>query len=226
MKIGLIIAIERELKAFLENGTEIKQEIVNNRMIYMTSINGHEIFAMRSGCGIIDAASATQLLITLYGVELVLNFGVAGALDRTLKVEDLFVVKNVLHYEYDVSPIDPVKKYQYEEFQDEFIPLDRDFIKLAKEVNPSLKEAVVASGGRFIVDKERKLKHFEKGCHICDMEIAAIARTCFLAGIPCLSIKCISDTFDGDGGDFNTNVEKSAIAAFKVIVDILNKIQR
>lgn len=226
MRIGLIIAIERELKAFLENGHDISEEIINRRKVYMTTINGHEIYAMKSGYGVIDAASATQLLITQYDVELVLNFGVSGALDRTLKVEDLFVVRGVLHYEYDVSPIDPVKRNQYEEFESEFIPLDRELIKLAQSVNPSLKEAIVASGGLFIDNKEFKKELFERGCHVCDMEIAAIARTCFLAGIRCLSIKCISDTFDGDGGDFNTNVLRSASVAFKAMLEILEKIER
>ncbi len=224
MKIGLIIAIERELKAFLEKGKDIKEEIVNNKKIYITNINGHEVYALMSGWGVIDAACAAQLLITKYGVELMLNFGVTGALDRTLKVEDLFVVKKVLHYEFDVSPIDPVKPSQYAEFADEFIPLDEKYAELAKEIYPSLKDAVVASGGKFIETKEDKLALFEKGCNICDMEIAAISRTCFLAGIKCLSIKCISDTFDGNGGDFNTNVIRSASKAFDVLLGILHKI--
>lgn len=224
MKIGLIIAIERELKAFLENGQDIKEEIVSNRKVYITHVNNHEVFAIMSGCGIIDAASATQLLITKYGVELMLNFGVTGALDRSLKVEDLFVVKNVLHYEFDTSPIDPVKKGQYAEFADEFIPLDEKYVRLAKEIYPSLKEATVASGGKFIENKEEKLELFNKGCNICDMEIAAIARTCFLANISCFSIKCISDTFDGDGSDFIANVTRSAAAAFNVLLGILKKI--
>jgi adenosylhomocysteine nucleosidase len=32
-----------------------------------------------------------------------------------------------------------------------------------------------------------------------------------------MSIKCISDTFEGDGGDFNTNVRNAADKAFSVI---------
>lgn len=224
MKIGLIIAIERELIAFLEAGKNITEEIVNNKKVYMTIINGHEVYALKSGWGIIDAASATQLLITKFGVELMLNFGVTGALDRSLEVEDLFVVKKVLHYEYDVSPIDPVKPSQYEEFAEEFIPLDEEYVNLAKEIYPSLKEAVVASGGKFIEKKEEKLEFFNQGCNICDMEIAAIARTCFLGGVKCLSIKCISDTFDGNGGDFHANVTRSASKAFEVLLGILQKI--
>ena len=59
------------------------------------------------------------------------------------------------------------------------------------------------------------------GCGICGMEIAAIARTCERRGMKCLSIKCISDTFDGDGGDFNANVERSAKKAFAAMREII-----
>ena len=56
------------------------------------------------------------------------------------------------------------------------------------------------------------------------MEIAAIARTCERSGVKCLSIKCISDTFDGDGGDFNENVTRSAEKAFSALRKIIREL--
>ena len=224
MKIGLIVAIERELKAFVESGENITEEIVNNRVIYKTLMSGHEIYAVKSGCGEIDAAAATQLLITKYDCELILNFGVTGALEENMKVDDLFVVSKTLNYDYDVSPIDSVKENQYEEFEDEFIPLDREMIEFVKDVLPQIKEVTVASGGKFIEKTEDKLYLRSLGCGICDMEIAAIARISYLNGVKCLSIKCISDTFEGDGGDFNQNVIKSAKNAFETIRKVLNNL--
>ena len=224
MRIGLIIAIERELKAFINYGNELETEEINNKLIYKCNINGHEVYAIKSGYGIIDAAAATQFLITKYGVNLIVNFGVTGALDRSLKVSDLFVVRKVLNYDYDVSNIDPVKKHQYEEFKDEFIPLDEEMINFVKTIYPNIKEAIVASGAKFIDDKKEKEELFNKGCNICDMEIASIARISYLNGVKALSIKCISDTYDGDGGDFIKNVTSSAEKAFKVIIEILKRI--
>lgn len=222
MKIGLIIAVESELQAFLRFGGERKEHSVSNRKIYETTISGHDIFAMQSGCGEIDAAAATQLLITKFDCELILNFGVTGALDPSLRVEDLFVVRKVCHYEFDTSCIDPVKEHQYEEFPDEFIPMDDALVEFTKSVCPDIREAVVASGSRFIEKKEDKRELAALGCNICEMEIAAIARVCYLSQVRCLSIKCISDTYDGNGGDFWTNVERSAKRAFDVILQLLN----
>ncbi len=223
MKIGLLIAVESELRAFMNSGADIREETVNGRTVYRTRMGQSEIFALRSGCGEIDAAAGTQLLITRYGCERMLNFGVTGALDPALKVEDLFVATGACHYDFDTSAVDPVKPHQYEEFPDEFIPLDENLIVLAKETAPELRETRVASGDRFVADRETKRELFALGCQICDMEIAAIARVCWLNQVPCLSVKCISDTFEGGAGDFWTNVERSAAKAFRVLRDVIQK---
>lgn len=221
MKIGIIIAIERELKSFIESGHEITEEQLGNKIIYHTNMCGHEIAAIMSGYGEIDAAAATQLLITHTGCEVVINFGVAGAIIRELKVEDIFLVEKVCHYDYDVSTIDPVKKHQYVEYADEFIPLDEGLRTLVLSKMPSVKTVAVASGDRFVDKAEDKEALASLGCQICDMEIAAIARICLQNDVRCLSIKCISDTFEGDGGDFNTNVIRSAKVAFDMLREVL-----
>ena len=221
MKIGLLIAVDRELEAFLKSGEERTEETVANRTIYKTRMEGHEIFAIRSGCGQIDAAAATMLLIVHCGCELILNFGVTGALDADLKVEDLFVVEKVCHYDFDVTAFEAVKPGQYEEYADEFIPLDAELAQLAAERIPGIRKIAVASADKFVEDKAEKLRLRNMGCGICEMELAAIARTCERSGVKCLSIKCISDTFDGNGEDFNTNVRRSAEKAFAVIREVL-----
>ena len=44
------------------------------------------------------------------GCDVILNFGVTGALEEDLQVDDLFVVEKVCHYDFDTSAIDAVKK--------------------------------------------------------------------------------------------------------------------
>ena len=224
MKIGIIIAIERELKSFLESEYEIEELKDGNISYFKTLINSNEVYAIKSGYGLIDAAASTMFLITKFKPDIIINFGVTGALDKRLKVSDLFVVEKCVNYDYDVSPIDPIKKCQYEEFKDIYIPLNKSLIEMVKEIQPDIKLAIDCSGDCFVEDKEEKLKRADLGCNICDMEIAAIARTCYLNNVKCLSIKCISDTFDGGGGDFNTNVRNSADKAFNLIKKIINKL--
>ena len=138
MKIGIVIAVVRELKSFLESDYEVKIEKVNNKDIYLTKINNNSIYAVQSGMGKIDAASATQLLITKYDCDMIINYGVTGALDKSLKVEDLFVVEKTCNYDLDTTDIDPVKKHQYGDQKDEYIYLDENLIKQIKKVDNNL----------------------------------------------------------------------------------------
>ena len=223
MKIGLVIAVEKELVSFLKSSYEIELKSNKNIQYYKTKVNDNEVYAIKSGCGLIDAAAATQFLISVLDVELILNFGVTGALDPSLKVSDLFVVNKCLNYDFDTSCVDPVRKHQYMEFEDEFMPLDRQLIKFVKGIR-DIKEVNCASGDQFVEDKKEKEKRFALNCQICDMELAAIVRVCFLNNVKCLSIKCISDAYDGDGSDFITNVRISSDKAFNLISEILTKL--
>ena len=222
MKIGLLIAIERELAAFLKSGEERTEETVAGKTVYRTRMEGHDVCAVKSGCGEIDAAAATMLLIVKYGCEVILNFGVTGALEEDLKVEDLFVAEKAWHYDFDCTAFTGCEKIgQYEEYQDEFIPLDAGLVRLVTERIPGIRKIAVASGDKFVEDRAEKLRLREAGCGICEMELAAIARTCERCGVKCLSIKCISDTFDGNGADFEKNVKASAEKAFGAIREVL-----
>lgn len=225
MKIGIVIAIERELEAFLKSNYEIEELTDGDFRAFKTSINNHDVYAIRSGWGLIDAAMATQYLITKYGVETILNFGVTGALDPNLKVSDLFYVSKCVNFDFDTSSIDNVVVHQYGDMKDEFIYLDESLISLIKSIYPEIKEAVDASGDKFIDLKEDKEARFNAGCNICDMEIVAIARVCALNHVKCLSIKCISDEYDGDGHDFEKNVRESASKAFKLIDTLINTME-
>jgi len=224
MRIGLMIAISRELESFLKHGENMTEETVAGRTVYKTRMEGHEIYAVQSGYGEIDAAAATALLIVKYDCEMIMNFGVTGALEAGLKVDDLFIVEKACHYDFDITPIDPVKKCQYLEYADEFIPLDAEMVRRVTEKIPALRKVAAASGDKFVEDREEKIRLRNMGCGIVDMEVAAIARVCERSGVPCMSIKCISDTFEGDGGDFNTNVRKSAEKAFDAIRKVLRQV--
>lgn len=219
-KIGIVIAIEREMIAYLNSGHDI-EELHNKKITYYKSIiNNHEVYAIKSGYGLVDAAAATQFLITVCDVDVIFNFGVTGALDPTLKVSDLFYVERCLNFDYDTSAVDPVKPHQYDDFDNDYIRLDESLIELVKVVEPTIKPAFCASSDAFIEKKEDKLIRYEEGCQICDMEIASIARIAKKNLVKCLSIKCISDTFDGDGSHFEENVRNSADKAF----DVLNRL--
>ncbi len=226
MKIGLIVAIEGELLAMLDsNSFKYEETIENCFKVIKTIINSNEVYIVKSGCGEIDASSATQFLITKYSVDLILNFGIVGALKRDLKVSDLFLVKKVVHYDYDTSKIDGTKVAQYLEFNDVYMETKGELYKKIYGIMPSIKNVICASGDKFIEDKvvkERLANLYDAS--ICDMESAAIVRICFKNNIEAIIIKCISDTFDGDAKEYMTNIKNSSKKAFSLIQTFLESL--
>ena len=89
---------------------------------------------------------------------------------------------------------------------------------------PGIRKIAVASADKFVEDRNEKIRLRASGCGICEMELAGIARVCERSGVKCLSIKCISDAFDGTGADFDKNVRNSAAKAFKALKEIMKAI--
>lgn len=226
MKIGIVIATLRELKQFLESNYKIEELSNTPFKVFKTIVNNNEVYAINSGVGASEASAATQYIISIYNVELILNYGVTGAIDKSLKLNELFVVNKCVNRDFDTSFIDPVKKYQLDCYDDIYIPMSIDMIEFAKTVEPSLRDVICASGDSFVCDTNEKIRlHNETKASIVDMEIAAIARICDINKIKCLSIKSISDEFIATKTDYLTNATNSANKAFNLFNKILQQIK-
>ena len=95
-KIGMIVAMTKELKEYF---TRLGKVIDLSDDIYeawSAEAYGKQLFIIKSGVGEISAAAATQYLITKYGVDIIINFGICGKLSSSLKLLDTVAVKNVV----------------------------------------------------------------------------------------------------------------------------------
>lgn len=228
MKIGLIVAIAGEIEAMLtEIGEPLASEVVAGIDIRKYNVNGHELFVANSGAGEIYAAGAAQLLISHFGVEMLLNFGICGGLTPEMALCSTVIVDKIVHYDYDVTELDPVEIGQYPEYSDKFIPADSKLISLAKEVSPELREVVCASADKFVGSPERKAElHELYDAEICEMESAGILLTANRCGVPALLIKAVSDSATGGAEEFNNMANKAARTAVSTLLKIIDKINQ
>lgn len=220
-KIGLVVAMDKEVTPFLQSLVQTKNELsVGNYKITNFEINGKEIYLIKSGIGEIFASSATQLLITKFGVELVLNFGVSGSLDEQIGLLSTVFIKGVVHYDFDLSQIDNVQVGQYPNYESPIISVENDFYNSVIKKYPTVKTVVCASADKFVADEKIK-DYLNKtfGASVCDMESAGVLLTCNNNNIPAFIIKSISD---GKGGadEFNKRVKEAS----KVYLDIIKEI--
>ena len=224
-RYGILVAIDRELIAFL-NESGLSYEKVDSSdpfTVYRFSRNGAEFFVTKSGAGLVDAALGTQTLIKDFGVDVILNYGVVGALKDGIEVGDLLVAKKVVRHDIDFSfEGAPLGKYPDE--KDIYFYPDAEMLKLCK--GEDVKLATLASGDQFIDGKEKKIWIRDTfNADICDMEGGAIARTCSKYGKTFFMVKCISDTFSGGGVvEFDKYVHESGRKSFAFLLKLIDKI--
>ncbi|MBO4323551.1 MAG: 5'-methylthioadenosine/S-adenosylhomocysteine nucleosidase [Clostridia bacterium] len=220
-KIGMVVALQKEITPFLKRiGADIKTEKRFGFEIMEFELSGKSIICINSGMGEINAAAATQTLIAVYGVETIINFGVCGALGD-ISVLETVLVKGVVYYEFDLSPIDPLKVAQYPGEESEVIATDENLRLAVKKSLPGIEEVICASADKFVADEKIK-KDLQRrfGAEICEMESAAVLITCKNVGVPCLIVKAISD---GKGGaeEFKKMCNEASKAYVDLIVDLV-----
>jgi adenosylhomocysteine nucleosidase len=222
-KIGIIVAVKDEFETFLkDNSFKIEKIDTTCFDVEKTIINDNEIYVLRSGYGEIDASAGTQFLISVFGVEYILNYGVVGALKSGLKVQDLFLIEKVVHYDFDASSIDGTRIGEYLDIKDIYMKTNSYLNQKVIELMPNILPVICASGDKFIADINfKKELANEFNASICDMESAAIIRVSLKNKIPCVAIKCISDTLEGTGKDYLENVSMSSKIAFDLIKKLL-----
>ena len=154
-KIGMIIAVE--FAPFEQAYGKASQKI--NKQGYEVSLYEKEnyvLYVLQSGAGEIQAAMSTQFLIDEFGVEMILNYGVVGALTEKLSHALVCIVKEVVDYRFDISEVDNVPVGRHIEFPERNFETDSFLRKKALEVEPNLLEVVDASGDRFVNKAEEK----------------------------------------------------------------------
>ncbi len=196
--IGIITALEHERQQ-LESvvGKCLKTDLYGNFSIKTYQFEDKTIYFANCTIGQIHAAACTQLLLTKYGVEMVFNYGLVGAIS-SYKVGQSVVCKNVVHYEIDTSLVDNCERGRYLHLDSVYIPLNEDLYKLALSLDSEAKIGTLASGDKFVADLsvKKQLKD-EFNADICDMEGAAISLVCLNMKVPCLIVKVVSDSCDG-----------------------------
>lgn len=213
MRIGIFTAMEKESKSFLQFAE--KQTSVGAVKVYQLKLGKHDAFlCCPSTIGEIAASAACQMLISKFNVDVILNFGVVGALTDDASVLSTMYVESVVHYDMDTSEIDEFPVGRYCCFDDVAVQCDKDLLQKALQLE-NLPVVRCASADKFVGDANQKLfLHNHFGADICDMESAGVLFCCKFNNVPCLIVKCVSDSLMGNGGEFKENAEKAAAGFF------------
>lgn len=231
-RIGIIGAMDEEvegLKALMEDSVITQKASMD---FYAGTLEGKNVVIVRSGIGKVNAAVCTQILADDFGVEVVINTGIAGSLNNNINIGDIVISTDLIHHDMDAVafgyPKGQIPQMDKFSFQSDSA-LRSLAVKVCREVNPDIQvfEGRIASGDQFVADQS--VKDFivsEFGAYAVEMEGAAIAQAASLNKIPFLVIRAISDKADGSAHVDYPAFEKLAIEhSMKLTRKILRDIQ-
>ena len=200
---GIIGAMESEVNAIyaqMEN-----KEIVeyNGIKFYKGSLYGKDVVVIQCGIGKVNAALCTQLLILKFGVDKVVNTGIAGATGTDLNIYDFVVSTETVYHDFDTQffgyklgqvPGLP-ETFKADEKLVESVVSAFNNSKLSSE--HKIRTGLIASGDQFIAGGEKKnfiVSNFHPLC--VEMEGCAVAHACYKNNVPFVVGRCMSDWAD------------------------------
>lgn len=232
-KIGIIGAMDievAELISMLENKCE---RIIAGLSFNEGIIEGKNVVVVQSGISKVNAAMCTQILISEFGVDALVNTGVAGAVHEDLNVLDVVISTDAIEYDVDASAFGHYERGMIPGMENSIFMADEYLIDAAyesfKNINPesNVMKGRVVTGDRFVASKEAKhdLRATFSG-YCCEMEGAAIAHVATLNKVPFVIIRAISDKADGEANmSFDKFVEIAARNSKNMVVNMLFNIK-
>lgn len=226
MKIGIIVAMGKELDLLLPLLSDTSAVTINNFTFHKGKAGRHEIVALQSGIGKVNAAVATLTLIENFHPALVMNTGVAGGTGNGASILDVVVGTRIAYHDCWCGPGTEWGEAAGCPRYFESVPEIARLSFLAE--NPRVKKGLIASGDIFVSRPEdvNRIKSLFPDVMAVDMESAAIAQVCNIKSVPFFCIRVVSDTPGADDNiaqyeNFWTDAPRET---FEIIREILKSI--
>ena len=215
--IGAVIAMQSEADILLRNMKIHRSLTVSGKQVHVGTAYGKEVCVCVCGVGKVNAALGAQLLISKFDAEILLNFGVAGGLNASTKLCEVYQIGAAVQFDFDLTQLNGTKIGTLDEEKENYLPLQP--LLLAFPVRN------LGTSDRFNDSPvDYKLLTVELNADIRDMEGAAIVQAARCAKLPVYSIKAISDVA-GSGStteQFLINKDKALANLESVLPQIFN----
>ena len=202
VKTGIIGAMDEEVNSLKEALEEKEISTIAGMEFCEGKLDGADVVVVKCSVGKVNAAACTQILIDRFGVDRIINTGVAGSLDAAIDIGDIVVSTEAVQHDMDVTALGYARG-EIPYIEKSVFPADEEMrasaLEAVKAAAPEVHafEGRVCSGDQFIASREQKESILSSvGGLCCEMEGAAIAQVCSLNGTPFVIIRAISDKAD------------------------------
>lgn len=180
---GFVIAMDCEAACVTAHLTDAFESLEYGRRVVSGRLGDVRVMVVVSGVGKANAAAATQFAIQSGATE-IRNLGVCGGFEPGMRIGDLYEVDRAVQYDFDLAQVNGTAVGVLDERDTPYIPMLTTGRWPAK---------TLATGDHFN-DSEADLPVLHRlGAGLRDMEGAAVAQVCERAGVPCHSLKCVTN---------------------------------
>ena len=192
MKIGIIVAMHKELELLLPLLHNSEESRMGGCEFHRGKVGRHDVIAMQCGIGKVNAAIGTLTLVNSFLPDFVINSGVAGGADQSVNVMDVVAGARVAYHDVWCGPESELGQVQG-------LPLYFKGSKRLLDLVPDrdgIHKGLICSGDQFIdtMDAVNRIKGNFPDVLAVDMESGAIAQVCHLNKVPFLALRVISDS--------------------------------
>ena len=197
MKVGIIGAMEEEVKILRDKISNRQDLEIAGCEFYIGNIDNLEVVLLKSGIGKVNAAIGTTLLIHIYKPDYIINTGSAGGCNPNLKVGDIVISNELRYHDVDATGFG----YQYGQvpgMSELYLP-DPMLVELAKssadKLDVNVVEGLITCSDSFMsdIDKVNEVKKNFPNVYAVEMESTAIAQVCTQFKVPFVIIRSLSD---------------------------------
>lgn len=198
MKIGIIVAMDKEFHQLRSILNDTRTEHINDKEVVIGRMEGKEIILQQCGIGKVNSAVGAVEMINHYHPDLIISSGCAGGADTHLEVTEVVVATECVYHdaycgdEQQFGQIMgmPARFKAPQELIDKALSLNS-----SKDNLPKVTAGLTVSGEWFVNTKEKMQSILERfpEAQAVDMESCSIAQVCHIYKTPFVSFRIISD---------------------------------
>lgn len=226
MKLGIICAMEEELRTLVENLDHASKITRHGYVFHTGSIGRHEVVLVQSGIGKVMSAMAVTLLVEVFSVDGIINTGSAGAVNHELKIGDVVVADRLAYHDVDVTAFG----YAFGQMAQQplYFESSKYFVSELKKAIENPVVGLITSSDSFISSDGRIAeikKHFPEVLAV-EMEGASIAQAAIALKKPFVIIRAMSDTASHDANvKFDEFIIEAGRKSAQTLMNFLNNME-
>ena len=183
--IAIIGALEKEIMQIKEELSDVCEAREAGLTVVSGELDGLTVVATTAGMGTVNAAAATQHLISKYAPQAVVFSGIAGGLNPKLHIDDVVIGKCLRYLDTDTALI-AESAPGLEEFGSTpaLVDIAADVLSERGFVNASINAAASNEGAKqFLVGTIATGNRFVTGAAMSQLKMVSIAWCCALSAI-------------------------------------------